>query len=127
MALFVGIVGSRNYPTLDDVRRYVKALPDGTTVVSGGAKGVDSVAARAAGRRDLPVIEFRPNIARYGSPAAFHERNRAIVRFLKLNGGRLIAFSATPEITPGTASTLRYAEQFGVPAEVIVAGSEGRS
>jgi predicted Rossmann fold nucleotide-binding protein DprA/Smf involved in DNA uptake len=45
MAERVAIIGAREHPDLDFVRAYVRTLPTGTTVVSGGAKGVDSAAA----------------------------------------------------------------------------------
>ena len=44
----VAIIGSRNYPDLLEVCRYVRLLPAGTVVVSGGAIGVDQAAANAA-------------------------------------------------------------------------------
>ena len=61
--LHVAIVGSREYPDLDLVRRKVKALavkyPD-CIVVSGGCRGVDQVAERAALDNGLNVLSYRP-------------------------------------------------------------------
>jgi hypothetical protein len=49
----VAIVGSRDYPSLQDVRLYVGKLAahswhDGLVIVSGGAEGVDQTAAETA-------------------------------------------------------------------------------
>lgn len=40
----LAIVGSRDYPSLDLVREFVRSLRPDTVVVSGGARGVDRVA-----------------------------------------------------------------------------------
>lgn len=56
----VAIVGSRNYPDLEEVRAYVGTLPLGTVVVSGGARGVDLAAENAAGSYGLRVVSYRP-------------------------------------------------------------------
>lgn len=37
----IAIVGSREYKQLDQVREYVRSLPLGVIVISGGARGVD--------------------------------------------------------------------------------------
>lgn len=59
----VAIVGSRDYPELGEVRRFVAALakkyPE-ATIISGGAKGVDSAAEQAALSVGLDVCSFRP-------------------------------------------------------------------
>lgn len=65
----VAIVGSRNYHNLRAVAEYVETLPSDTTVVSGGAVGVDTTAAVAARRRGLIVEEHLPNYAKYGRSA----------------------------------------------------------
>jgi len=35
----IGVVGSRDYPDLEEVWNFVIALPDDTVIVSGGARG----------------------------------------------------------------------------------------
>lgn len=52
------VVGSRGYPDLLQVRSFVDDLPSNTVVVSGGAQGVDRVAATAARKRGLAVLEL---------------------------------------------------------------------
>lgn len=49
----LAIVGSRSFPDVDAVRDFVNALRPTTTVLSGGAKGVDTLAVNAAKARGL--------------------------------------------------------------------------
>lgn len=56
----IAIIGARLHPDLDFVRAYVRELPDGVTVVSGGAEGVDSAAAIEARSRGLSTVEYYP-------------------------------------------------------------------
>lgn len=62
MAKLVGIVGSRDFPISQQqlIIDYVNQLPAGTTVVSGGARGVDTWAEEAAKARGLPTVVFLP-------------------------------------------------------------------
>lgn len=56
----VAIVGSREHPNLDLVREYVRGLPFGSRVISGGAIGVDSAAVDEARRCRLVTVDFLP-------------------------------------------------------------------
>ncbi len=51
----VGVVGSRHFPELERVARYVRELPAGASLVTGSASGVDATVARVARERGLPV------------------------------------------------------------------------
>jgi hypothetical protein len=108
----VAIVGSREYPHRDRVENYVNALPDGTTVVSGGAPGVDRWAEYAAAQRGLKVWVERADWDRYGR-AAGPMRNALIVA----GAERLVAF--WDGSSRGTADTIRKARAAGIPVEVI--------
>lgn len=61
------------------VVEYVNALPPDTVIVSGGADGVDSVAAAAARERGLEVKEHFPDYEHHGSKMAPLVRNIVIV------------------------------------------------
>ena len=115
----IAIVGSRDYPRLDLVARYVAALPDGTVVVSGGARGVDSVAAGAARARGLEVAEHLPDWKTYGRAAGM-VRNKAIVR----DADRVAAF--WDGVSGGTANTIDITRRAGKPVEVYGADGEVR-
>src|SRR5262249_21374705 len=57
---------------------FVARIPEGTTVLSGGARGVDRAAAAAARARGLAVEEFLPDWRRHGRVAGLR-RNQALV------------------------------------------------
>lgn len=56
-----GIVGSRNHPNPEMVREFVQTLRGDAVVISGGAEGVDSVAADEARQCGLRVVEYGPD------------------------------------------------------------------
>lgn len=99
----VGIVGSRGFSDLEQVRAYVRTLAPGTTVVSGGAAGVDSAAEEEARRLGLPVQIIKPEWARYGRRAGFL-RNKDIVNA----ADRVVAFWDGK--SRGTSHTIKLAE-----------------
>lgn len=57
----IGIVGSRKFKSLNLVAELVEKLEDYVHVVSGGARGVDTVAAKIARYRGLQVTEIKPD------------------------------------------------------------------
>lgn len=59
MSGHVAIVGARNHPHPSMVREYVRSLPKGTVVVSGGARGVDDAAESTASAIGLTVHVYR--------------------------------------------------------------------
>lgn len=111
----VAIVGSRDYEKLDQVRAYVAKLPPGTVVVSGGARGVDSVAENAAKEHGLATLIFPvtpQEWKKYGKRAGFL-RNKQIVE----NCDRVVAF--WDGFSPGTLSTIHLAQAAKKTVEVI--------
>lgn len=76
----VAIVGSRNYPALEHVQRFVETLPQETVVISGGAAGVDQAAENAARGRGMAVEVNRPEYGKYMAKQAPLIRNTEIAR-----------------------------------------------
>jgi hypothetical protein len=74
----VAIVGSRDWPDLEQVREYVRKLPLGTTIISGGARGVDSAAEEEAIALGADVAIFSADWEKLGRRAGFI-RNQDIV------------------------------------------------
>jgi predicted Rossmann fold nucleotide-binding protein DprA/Smf involved in DNA uptake len=64
---------------LEAVKEFVDSLPDGSIVISGGANGVDSVAAQTARDRGLQVIEHLPDYKNQAGNIAPLVRNKLIV------------------------------------------------
>ena len=109
----VAVVGSRNYPNLDKVRAFVAlTLTPDTIVISGGARGVDSVAAEAARARGLVVEEYLAEWRKYGKSAGFL-RNTTIVD----KADRVVAFWDAK--SRGTLDTINKAKAKGIPVEII--------
>lgn len=107
----VAIIGSRGFPNLGLVRQCVQSLPANTEVVSGGAYGVDAVAADEAASRGLAVRVFPADWRRYGRRAG-PLRNRTIVEY----ADRIIAF--WDGTSRGTANVIALAQALGKPCEI---------
>ena len=115
----VGIVGSRRWKNRAAIESLVKTFPPNTTVVSGGARGVDSWAVEYARKCGLKVKEFLPDLPMNGNPRweytkAYHARNRQIAEHSHV----VYAFVA-PDRKGGTENTIKHAEDLGVPVNII--------
>lgn len=116
----LAIVGSRVYPDLDRVRRYVRALPLDTVIVSGGAKGVDLEAELTARARGMTVEIYRVTSEDwrvYGKGAGMR-RNSFIVAACD----QLVAFH--DGTSKGTADSIAKARAAGKLREVILPGDD---
>lgn len=105
----IAVVGSRSVDRIDFDLVGAQA---GDVIVSGGARGVDSLAEEEARRRGFAVVEFRPDYARYGR-AAPHVRNGEIVA----SCDRLVAFWDGK--SRGTKSTIDKARRYGKDVQII--------
>ena len=118
-SLKVGIVGSRRWTNQAAVETLIHMLPEGTTIISGGCKGVDTWAVNTARYRGLNVIEYLPDLPPAGSPKheftkAYHARNLQIAE----NSDVLYAFVAKDR-RGGTENTIKHAMGLDVRVEVI--------
>jgi hypothetical protein len=109
----VAIVGSRDYPQLWRVEKYVAELPKDTVVVSGAARGVDQVAAMSARRRGLEVIEFPADWDGEGRGAG-RKRNWDVMRAAE----RVAVFWDGK--SPGTAHAMEVAHGLGRPVVLFL-------
>lgn len=113
--LNVAIVGSREYADMEQVVAFVNSLPVGTVVVSGGARGVDSIAEAAAKRRGLETCIFPADWTRYGKAAGIR-RNVDIVN----KADAIVAF--WDGRSRGTEFTIELARAKDKPVHVVIAG-----
>jgi len=113
----IGIVGSRKFPELILVKKYIDALPDDSIIISGGANGVDTAAQESAENRGLITIIFLPDLNnclnRLDVIQRYYDRNQNIVE----NSDKIIAF--TEKNTGGTWDTIRRANKAGKRVEII--------
>ncbi len=80
------------------------------TVVSGGAKGIDSLGARLAEERGFKVVEYLPTNARW-APNGYMDRNLLIAQ----NCDELVRISHHASKTYGSGWTADRAEEMGKP------------
>lgn len=106
----VGVVGIRRFYDYEAM----KEVLDGeeiSLIVSGGAKGTDTLAERYAKEYNIPFIVHLPKWDKYGR-AAGPIRNKLIVR----DSDRIIAFWDGQ--SRGTKSTIELAEKAGKPVNI---------
>lgn len=75
----VGVVGSRHFPDLGLVVRYVRDLPAGASLVTGSASGVDATVARVARERGLPLRVLGASFEETSDSGAAAIRNQRLV------------------------------------------------
>jgi hypothetical protein len=110
----VAIVGGRDF---DDYEQF-KSCVDGEkikfkSIVTGGARGVDTLAERYAKEIGVPVKIYWPDWTNYGK-AAGPIRNKQIIE----GADCVIAF--WDEKSPGTRSSIKIAEDLGKPLTIFV-------
>jgi len=112
----VAIVGSREFNNYDLL---CETVPNDTTeIVSGGAKGADSLAERFADEHSIPKKIFLPKFKTDPSvgyhPGHFHQRNKQIAEYADM----ILAFMP-PGGSKGTQSTINYAKTAETPYQII--------
>jgi SLOG family YspA-like protein len=113
----IAIVGSRGFTDIYAIRAAVKRwmvlTPEGVTIISGGARGADSLGELVAQEFSLPTIVHRPRWYRDGKyiPSAGFERNTTIVE----DADVVLAFYAPGPLSRGTSDTVRKAQLAGKP------------
>ena len=105
----VGSLGETACPAL--LRRLAELQPAG--VISGGAQGVDTLAADWARTQRVPLTELRPDYTTHGPTAAPHVRNAEIVCRADLV---LVVWDGRSK---GTLSALRAARRLGRAVELL--------
>ena len=107
----VAVVGSRGIRSCAALAQRLAELKP-TLVVSGGAVGVDALAAAWARANGVPLLELRPDYAAHGAGAP-HVRNAEIVR----QAGRVLL--VWDGRSKGTLSTYKAARRLGRPCELL--------
>lgn len=106
------VVGSREYPNLDEVEQLVREQERDTIIISGGATGVDSVAVTTAQYYRMPYEVYPAHWSKHGRSAGAI-RNREMVD----NADEVVAFWDGK--SRGTKITIDYAKAQGKPLRVI--------
>ena len=108
----VAIVGSRDFTDERHVQRVIEHLFErfgpALTIVSGGARGVDTMAETHAKRLGIPTIIHHANWAKEGKSAGMN-RNILIVHDSEM----VVAFFSPGPRSRGTSHTVRLARDTG--------------
>jgi hypothetical protein len=113
----VAIVGSRHFPQIERVVRFVEQLPSGAIVVTGGASGVDAAAGQAARDRALGLIKLPPRFEETTDPGASVRRNQELIDSADV----LVAFWDGQ--SQGTRRTVERALESGREVHVYLPGT----
>lgn len=105
----IAVIGSRNLKV--NIEEYI---PDNVTkIISGGATGIDTLAAEYADGHGIPITVFLPEYCRYGRAAPLI-RNRSLVdaadSIIAIWDGK----------SRGTKYTIDYALKLGKPVRVYM-------
>ena len=112
----IAVVGSRDITDYDWISRILGKYTI-TEVISGGAKGVDSLAARYANEHNIKLTEFLPDWEIHGKSAGFI-RNKLIVDHAE----HVIAFWNAK--STGTKHSIDYAQKQNIPLDIYLTKSE---
>lgn len=104
----IAIIGSRSI-TMTNIDEYVS---NNDEIVSGGAAGMDSCAAKYARRTGLKLTEFLPQYDKYGRAAPI-VRNKEIVDY----ADKVVAF--WDGRSKGTLFVIEYAQKTGTPCIIV--------
>ena len=109
----LAIVGSRDFNDYELLKKTLEPIKKNVTlVVSGGAKGADSLGERWAKENNIPTQIFYPDWNKYGKSAGF-KRNVEIVD----NCDAVVAFQVND--SKGTQHTINIATDKGKKVKVI--------
>jgi hypothetical protein len=110
----VAIVGSRRFPDLGKVEKYVQELPPITRLLTGSASGVDAAATRAARRHGLALQILPASFEELNDPAQAAARNQRLID----QCDSLVAF--WDGASPGTRATIDRALDSGREVHVFI-------
>ena len=106
----IAIIGSRGFSDYAFLKERMESLCESvhvTRVISGGAKGADSLAAAWTKEKGIPLLEILPDWQKYGRSAGF-KRNSQIIEAADI----CVAF--WDGVSRGTAHSISLAKAKGI-------------
>lgn len=107
------VVGGRDFKDKAVLKQILSNIPCCFALISGGAKGADTLAEKWAKKNNIKTIIIKPNYAKHGSKKAPHIRNQKLVNM----SDRVIAFWNGK--SRGTKSTIDKAKHGKKPTKII--------
>ena len=108
------VCGSRRIERCTALLQRMTDLPPGTTIIEGGATGIDSAARLYAQALRLLIEEYKPDWKVHGSGAGL-VRNTRMLR----EGKPELVIAVPGSDSRGTWDMVRKAQKAGVPVEII--------
>lgn len=110
------VCGGRDFADYELLKKILtNAAPD--TIISGAARGADSLAARFAREHNVPIEEFPADWKRLGRRAGPIRNGKMLERLMEQGAGTVIAF--WDGRSRGTADMIRQARRAGVQVMTI--------
>lgn len=106
----IAVIGSRNIINLELKNFLPKNI---TLLITGGAKGIDTLAENYSDKNKIPKLIFLPDYDKYGKSAPLI-RNKLIVE----NADEVIAI--WDGVSRGTKFSIDYAKLIGKPVKVFI-------
>ena len=103
----VAIIGSRDFKNkelLDNTMKKIQEQKDITKIISGGAKGADTMGVQWANKNNIETKVYYPDFKKH--KRAYHFRNRQIVMQSDLKVAFLNGYSTGTKYTINFAKTL---------------------
>lgn len=112
----LGIVGYRGYTNYEEfsqhIDEYIKEIGKPDFIISGGARGADTMAEKYALEHQIPTKIFKPDWDKHGKAAGIM-RNTDIIQ----NSTHVIAFLSPKSI--GTVDSINKAKKFNKLLKII--------
>lgn len=119
------VCGSRVYDNYDkfcsSLERFLSKY-DSADIISGGARGVDTMAIRYANLHNIPLHVFNANWNVYGKSAGYI-RNAEMLEFAR-NNGNPIVLAFWDGKSKGTAHMIKIATKKNVPVKTVIINEE---
>jgi predicted Rossmann fold nucleotide-binding protein DprA/Smf involved in DNA uptake len=110
----VAIVGSRHFSDPGRVIEYVNSLPQGASIITGSASGVDAAATKAARARGIAVQVIPASFDELADPKKSGARNQRLIDACEV----LVAF--WDGTSKGTRNTVERALDSGKEVHIFV-------
>ena len=118
----IAIVGGRDFSDYTLLKESISAyisiysgIPD--NIVSGGAKGVDTLAAQFAAEMDIPLLVFKPDYQKYG-------RGATLVRNTQIIENADVVFAFWDGQSKGTKDSITKAKKLQKELHIISYGEK---
>jgi len=107
----IAVIGSRTFTDYDVLKKALDQYP-AFILVSGGAKGADTLAEKYADEKGYKKVIFKPDSKKYGRSAGI-KRNQEIINL----ADEVVGF--WNKMSEGTGHSLELARKKGMPVTIV--------